>query len=146
MPIKIVAKKKNTKKSGVDGVAKTKDMQAIKAKKDLKYKQNHSYGEHYNKEANKTFPTSRPAKSTTEKVVQGAVRAMTPTIAMTAALNNKNNKQYKTNRAHKTETLGNTKNPFKKVEKNYESRAGYKSAGGKMSKYYSKGGTVFTGR
>jgi len=146
MPIKIVAKKKNTKKSGVDGVAKTKDMQAIKAKKDLKYKQNPSYGEHYNKEANKTFPTSRPAKSTTEKVVQGAVRAMTPTIAMTAALNNKNNKQYKTNRAHKTETLGNTKNPFKKVEKNYESRPGYKSAGGKVSKYYSKGGTVFTGR
>jgi len=148
MPIVVreIKKKKKTKKSGVDGAAKTKDMQAIKAKKDLKYKQNHSFGEHYNKEANKTFPTSRPAKSTTEKVVQGAVRAMTPTIAMTAALNNKNNKQYKTNRAHKTETLGNTKNPFKKVEKNYESRAGYKSAGGKMSKYYSKGGTVFTGR
>ena len=150
MPIKIVAKKKNTKKSGVDGVAKTKDMQAIKAKKDLKYKQNHSFGEHYNKEFQKTFNNPLPAKvtknPTSNKIAAVVGKALSPTIAMKAALNNKNNKQYKTNRSNKTETLGNTKNPFKKVEKNFESRPGYKSAGGKMSKYYSKGGTVFTGR
>jgi len=150
MPIVIreIKKKKNTKKSGVDGAAKTKNMQAIKAKKDLKYKQNHSFGEHYNKEFQKTFNNPLPAKVTknpiSNKIAAVVGKALSPTIAMKAAANNNKNKQYKTNRSNKTETLGNTKNPFKKIEKN--GSASYISAGGKMSKYYSKGGTVFTGR
>ena len=41
------------------------------------------------------------------------------------------------------------KDTNKSIKKDYpelSKRVGYKAAGGKMSKYYSKGGTVFTGR
>ena len=95
MPIKIVPKKKKKSKQGIEGQNKTKDMLAIKPKKDLKYKRNYSYGEHYDKAFQKTFGKMKPAKTLQEKVVKGVGMALSPSIAMEAAYNNYKNKQYK---------------------------------------------------
>jgi hypothetical protein len=105
----------------------------IKPKSKLKYKQKHSFKEHYNKEFNKVFNNPIPAKATKNPKLNAAAetfaKATSPTIAMKAKMNQMENKQYKNNRGNQTETIGKSVNPFKKV-----------------SKYYSKGGRVFTGR
>jgi len=126
MPIKIVPKKRkkpvnpfNIKRSKKGGggmdAGKAPDYLAIKPKKDLKYKRNYSYGEHYDKAFNKYFGHVKPAKTIGDKIGKGIMMASNPEIAITAAVNNFKNKQYK-------------------------------NKGGKISKYYSDGGNVLTGR
>ena len=55
--------------------------------------------------------------------------------------------QYRVEKGKATKrAINDTIKSMKKENPELTKRAGYKSAGGKMSKYYSKGGTVFTGR
>ena len=85
---------KNKKGGGMD-IGKAPDYLAIKPKKDLKYKRNYSYGEHYDKAFEKYFGKMKPAKTIGDKIAKGVGMVLSPTIAMEAAVNNYKNKQYK---------------------------------------------------
>tara|TARA_R100000329_G_C7493150_1_gene173680 strand:+ start:131 stop:502 length:372 start_codon:yes stop_codon:yes gene_type:complete len=93
---KVPANRKN-KSSGSGGmdIGKAPDYLAIKPRKDLKYKRNYSFGEHYDKAFEKTFGKMKPAKTVGDKIAKGIGMALSPTIAMEAAYNKFKNKQYK---------------------------------------------------
>tara|TARA_X000001388_G_scaffold73323_2_gene64876 strand:+ start:801 stop:1166 length:366 start_codon:yes stop_codon:yes gene_type:complete len=94
-PTKKKSNKKKKSKQGIEGQNKTKDMLAIKPKKDLKYKRNYSYGEHYDKAFTKTFGKMPKKPTMTDKIAKGVGMVLSPTVAMEAAYNNYKNKQYK---------------------------------------------------
>ena len=94
--VKVPANRKN-KSSGMGGmdIGKAPDYLAIKPKKDLKYKRNYSFGEHYDKAFTKTFGKMPKNPTITDKISKGIGMALSPSIAMEAAYNKFKNKQYK---------------------------------------------------